>query len=208
MLYSGGYYTVKLQPRLRTIVLNTNYCARLNPWTLYDNVDPGSQLAWLVSTLLAAELAQEKVHLLGHIAPDSTECTRPWLRTFLNILDRFQDTITGQFYGHSHRDEFRVYFSSKTGKAISSGFLGPSLTSFKGNNPAYRTYQINEVGAVKDYETYYFNLTEANDGLLPVWRREYGFKDSYRLSSVSHRDLAYLIQLMKIDDQLFQMFYR
>lgn len=206
-LFSGGYYSIKMRPRLRTIVLNTNYCARLNPWTLYDNVDPASQLAWLVATLLAAELAQEKVHLVGHIVPDSTECTWPWLKNFLAILTRFETTISGQFYGHSHRDEFRVYYSNE-GKAISSAFLGPSLTSFKGNNPAYRLYQMNELGAIKDFDTFYFNLTEANQGLSPVWRREYGFKQSYGLSSVSHQNLDYLVQLMKMDDQLFQMFFR
>lgn len=71
---SGGYYTVKIKPGFRVISLNTNYCTRLNPWTLYDPVDPGNQLKWLVKELHSAELANEKVHILGHIPPDNREC--------------------------------------------------------------------------------------------------------------------------------------
>ena len=38
---SGGYYKVKVRPGFRVICLNTNYCTRLNPWSLFDPVDPG-----------------------------------------------------------------------------------------------------------------------------------------------------------------------
>ena len=103
MVLSGGYYTIKQRPRLRTIVLNTNYCARLNPWTLYDSVDPGGQLRWLVSELADAEFHGDKVHLVGHIAPDPTECTRPWLLNYLSIIERYQATIVASFFGHSHK---------------------------------------------------------------------------------------------------------
>ena len=52
---SGGYYSVQVKPGLRVMALNTNYCTRLNPWTLYDPVDPGQQLKWLVNELYEAE---------------------------------------------------------------------------------------------------------------------------------------------------------
>ena len=44
---SGGYYTVKARDKLRIVCINTNYCARLNPWSLYNPVDPANQLKWL-----------------------------------------------------------------------------------------------------------------------------------------------------------------
>ncbi|KAI1300259.1 Sphingomyelin phosphodiesterase [Halotydeus destructor] len=204
---SGGYYTMPLRPRLRAVIMNSNYCARLNPWTLYDSVDPGNQLDWLVKVLAEAEQAHERVHIVGHIAPDPTECTRPWLRNFLNILERFQDTIVGQFYGHTHRDEFRVYTSAH-GMPIGMGLIGPSLTSYKGNNPAYRTYQINHSGHIRDHHTYYFNLTEANLSLIPTWRKMYTFSSAYGLPTVAHDNLNYLVHLMRMDDELFAMFYR
>ena len=110
--FSGGYYTVKIKPGFRIISLNTNYCTRLNPWTLYDPVDPGNQLKWLVKELHSAELASEKVHILGHIPPDNRECTQAWLNNFLRIIDRFEHVVLAQYYGHTHRDEFRVRLPS------------------------------------------------------------------------------------------------
>jgi len=100
---SGGYYKVKLRPGFRVICLNTNYCTRLNPWTMFDPVDPGKQLKWLTEELHAAEMDNDKVHIIGHIPPDNRECTQAWLFNYLRIIDRFQDTVLAAYYGHTHR---------------------------------------------------------------------------------------------------------
>lgn len=106
----SGNYAVDVDSRLRIIVINSNYCARMNPWTLYDPVDPGNQLKFLTRELYLAENRNQRVHLLGHIAPDHRECTQAWLENFVRILMRFQHVIAAQYYGHTHRDEFRVYY--------------------------------------------------------------------------------------------------
>lgn len=167
----GGYYRVKVRPGFRVICLNTNYCTRLNPWTLFDPVDPGEKLVWMTKELVAAESEGDKVHIIGHIPPDNKECTQAWLFNYLRIIERFQDTILAQYFGHTHRDEFRVLVStSNKPKPISVAYIGPSITAFTENNPSYRVYYTDKQGYVKDYATYFYNLTEANANLEPMWR--------------------------------------
>ncbi|RWS31290.1 sphingomyelin phosphodiesterase-like protein 2 [Leptotrombidium deliense] len=208
--FSGGYYTVKVKPGFRVICINTNYCTRLNPWTLYDPIDPGKQLAWLTRELLEAEYAEDKVHIIGHIPPDNKECTQAWLFNFLRIIDRFQHTVLAQYYGHTHRDEFRILYSPyNLRKPISVAYIGPSITPFTENNPAYRVYKTDEKGYVKDHETYFFNLTEANKGQSPPkWIYEYKASKTFNLDDLGpegwHRFVGRLIE----DDHLFQHFHK
>ncbi len=58
----GGYYTALVQPGLRIVSMNMNYCYTLNWWTLYKSQDPASGLAWLVQILENAEQSSEKVN--------------------------------------------------------------------------------------------------------------------------------------------------
>ncbi len=138
---------MRIRPGFRVIVLNTNFCARLNFWLLYNPIDPANHLKWLVQELLKAEQAGDRVHLVGHIAPDRKGCTQAWIFNFINIVERFKDTIVGQFYGHSHADEFRVIYSNNNfSKPVGSQFVSPSLTTYTNYNSAYRTYQTDTKG--------------------------------------------------------------
>ena len=59
------------------------------------------------------------------------------------IVERFENTIVNQFYGHTHRDEFKVFYNTVTGdgsRPISSGFVTPSVTPHTNVNLAYRIY--------------------------------------------------------------------
>lgn len=57
----GGFYTMQIQPGLRVVSLNMNFCARENFWLLVNSTDPGNQLQWLVQVLQASEDKGEKV---------------------------------------------------------------------------------------------------------------------------------------------------
>lgn len=50
-----GSYVLNRSKDFRLIILNTNFCARINFWTWYDTVDPGNQLKFLVKELFEAE---------------------------------------------------------------------------------------------------------------------------------------------------------
>ena len=147
LINSAGYYTLTIKPTLRVIVLNTNYCARLNIWTYYSPVDPANQLSWLIEQLLSAEQSGVKVHIVGHVPVDNRECTQAYVHNYLSIVERFSDTIVAQFFGHTHSDEFRVLYSNEnSSKPIGFELLSPSLTTFENFNPAYRIITVNSKG--------------------------------------------------------------
>lgn len=196
---------MKARSKLRIVCLNTNYCTRLNPWSLYNPVDPGNQLKWLSDELHKAERAGDRVHIIGHIPPDNRECTQAWLFNFLRILDRFNDTVLAQYYGHTHRDEYRLFYSLNQSEVpIGLAYIGPSITPFTENNPAYRLYYMDENSVLTDHETYFFNLTEANESKHgPKWKHEYRALDKFGLNDLSPDSWHQFSMKMESDDQLF-----
>ena len=51
------------------------------------------------------------MHILGHIPPGHVDCVRVWSANFNAIVGRYSHIIAGQFYGHTHLDEFQLFFS-------------------------------------------------------------------------------------------------
>ncbi|XP_060532575.1 sphingomyelin phosphodiesterase-like isoform X2 [Cylas formicarius] len=139
----GGFYSVLLRPGFRLIAINTNYCHSLNWWLIVNSTDPASELKWLVHELQQAENNKEKVHLIGHIAPGSYDCMKMWSNNFYDIVERYEYTIVAQFYGHSHHDEFEVFYdTAEYSRPTNVAYLGPSVTTYENFNPAYRIYYI------------------------------------------------------------------
>lgn len=93
--------------------------------------------------------------------------------------------MTGQFFGHTHSDEFAVFYENEnyTQRAFSMYYVGPSVTTYSNRNPAYRIYTIdgnysNSTWRVLNHETYYLNLSKANANKnnLTEWEFEYDAK--------------------------------
>ncbi len=56
---------------------------------------------------------------------------------------RFENIITNQFFGHTHRDEFKVFYDTQSGsRPISVGFVTPSVTPHTNVNMAYRIFTL------------------------------------------------------------------
>ena len=201
-----------MRPGFTVIVLNTNYCARLNIWTLYQSVDPSDQLKWLIIQLSAAEESGDFVHIVGHIPPDNRECTQSWLYNYLAITERYSHIIVGQFYGHTHRDEFRVLHSnSDCNKTIGFEILSPSFTPYDDDlkfNPSYRVISTDEQGQVIDIETYTYDMTLANadNGSKPEWGFEYSMTKDY-LIAINNYDLDQFYKTLNRDSYYLQLFY-
>jgi sphingomyelin phosphodiesterase len=82
--------------------------------------------------------------------PDKKECTQAWLYNYLEIVERFKDTIVAQFYGHTHADEFRVLYSNNNfSEPIGYQFISPSLSTYDVHSPAYRIFKTDPKG--KDF---------------------------------------------------------
>lgn len=132
------------------------------------------------------------------------------------FLTRYEATIASQFFGHTHFDEFEVFYDEVyRGRATSIAYIGPSVTPYYGLNPGYRIYQVdgNYAGstrAVLDHETWIMDLQEANRHAVdsPRWYRLYTAKDAFRMNALTPQDWDHLIHRMTYDDNLFQIYYK
>lgn len=62
----------------------------------------------MINWLQYAEDHGEKVHILGHIPP--RQCMGSFSWNFDRIVNRYESTIAGQFYGHTHNDQFVIHY--------------------------------------------------------------------------------------------------
>ena len=62
----------------------------------------------------------------------------------MNVLCyRYESTITAQFFGHTHFDEFELFYDQKDlGRVINVAYIGPSVTPYYDLNPGYRIYYV------------------------------------------------------------------
>ncbi|CAB0039395.1 unnamed protein product [Trichogramma brassicae] len=49
--------------------------------------DPVNELQWLIYELQAAEMNNEKVHIIGHIPPGHSDCLKVWSRNYYHIIN-------------------------------------------------------------------------------------------------------------------------
>lgn len=97
------------------------------------------QLLWLVSVLEEAERSGEYVHIVAHIPPSCSYSLRTWGKEYESVVKRFAHIISGQFFGHTHYDEWTVSFkNTPSSPALNVAWTAGSGTSFIGLNSNYR----------------------------------------------------------------------
>lgn len=101
MLRVNGFYSQLVEPGLRIVSLNNNFCAKDNFWIYLNTTDPAGLLEWLIGTLQDAEDKKEKVYLIGHIPSGIADCISSWSDVFYEIVNRYESTIIAHFYGHT-----------------------------------------------------------------------------------------------------------
>ncbi|XP_028840193.1 sphingomyelin phosphodiesterase [Denticeps clupeoides] len=218
----GGFYTAQVQPGLRVASLNMNFCAKENYWLLVNSTDPAGQLLWLVNVLQEAENKGEKVHIIGHIPPGL--CLNSWSWNYYHIFNRYEGTVAGQFFGHTHVDEFQMFYDEETlSRPLGVAFIAPSLTTYINLNPGFRIYYVDgrypeSSHLVLDYETFILNLTEANYHVAPPttdsvhdpnpkWTLLYRATTAYGMPTLFPADWDHLTQTFLKDDHYFQKFW-
>ncbi|KAG7169406.1 Sphingomyelin phosphodiesterase-like 3 [Homarus americanus] len=186
----------------------------MTTWLLYKSVDPGMVLRWLVGELHQAEGRGELVHIIGHIAPYYSDCYTQWAHQFSRIVSRYSHIIRGQFYGHSHMDEFRVHYDINAPyKPIGVQYITPNNGPFHDLNPSYRVFYIDgdhpdTTRKVMDYETWVMNLTHANQYDAPHWYKLYSARRDLQLPSLDPQHWDKLVQRMARDRDLFNRYHR
>lgn len=207
----GGYYNAKIRDGLRVISLQTNYGNSENYWLLINSTDPAGQLAWLVDQLQAAEDSGDKVHIIGHIPPRDT--IQWWRTNYIKIANRYESTIVGQFFGHTHTDSFSVMYDvNNSSRPFSVVNVGGSITTYQGLNMGFHVFTIDgdysgTTNTLLNAEGYYMNVSDANLSNQPKWLKEYDAKSAYGMSSLGPEDWDALIGQFEQNDDLFMKFY-
>lgn len=213
----GGFYSVLVRPNFRIISMNMNYCNNKNWWLLLNSTDPGQELQWLIYELQGAELRGEKVHIIGHIPPGHPDCLKVWSHNYYTIINRYESTITAQFFGHTHFDEYQLFYDEYQRHRVTNiAYIGPSVGSYYSLNPGYRIYTIEgdyegSRKMVTDHETWVMNLDEANrlgSRGYPRWYQMYSAKRAYNMESLLPQEWDRLIYRMMLDDDLFKKYHR
>ncbi|EAR82947.2 ser/thr phosphatase family protein (macronuclear) [Tetrahymena thermophila SB210] len=191
-LVANGYYS-QYDPKtnVRVIATNTQACDMLNFYLISNNTDPAAQLEFIRKELYIAEQNQQKVFLIGHIPFGDNTCSSQWAMRIQVLIDRFENTIIGQFYGHTHNDHIEVV-KSATGEDRSVGtiFIAPSGTTYSYQSPSYRIFAY-ENEKVSNYFQYRLDLEKANKNtqVSPVWDLAYDLKSEYGLKDVSNNEI-------------------
>ncbi|KAF9538853.1 hypothetical protein BGW38_009969, partial [Lunasporangiospora selenospora] len=65
---------------------------------------------------------------------------------YYQVIQRYSPhVIAEQFYGHTHYDEFALFYgpgAKNSQNAISTAWIGPSATPYTELNPGYRIYKV------------------------------------------------------------------
>ncbi|KAM4771015.1 cyclic GMP-AMP phosphodiesterase SMPDL3A [Rhinophrynus dorsalis] len=225
-LRKGGYYsqivkTGKSDCPLRIISLNTNLYYSPNKVTV-NMTDPANQFEWLEDTLHTSRQNNEKVYIIAHVpvgylpfARLTTAMRSTFNEKLVKIFRNYSDVISGQFYGHTHRDSIMVLLDEKE-KPVGSVFVAPAITPIKSlletdsNNPGFRLYQYDtSYYNLLDLWHYYLNLTEANLKQESLWRLEYIMTKAYQIKDLQPESLEDLIRRFQQPKSIdFQTYYK
>lgn len=133
---------------------------------------------------------------------------------FLPFLFSYESTITAQFFGHTHYDEFQLFYdTSDLGRALSIAYVGPSVSPYYFLNPGYRIYYVDgdhpkTTRMVVDHESWVMNLKEANLYDYPIWHKLYSARQAYQMASLLPKDWDSLIDKMTNEPALFDLYYK
>jgi hypothetical protein len=187
-----GGYSIKTNLGLRVIAFNTDFWYKSNFFNFINSTDPDNsgQFKWMISELQAAEDKGERVWIIGHVLSgwDGSNPLPNPTNLFYQIVARYSPhVIAGIFFGHTHEDQFMIYYSNNgtaqtAANALTTGWIGPSVTPLTNLNSGFRLYEV-DTGDWNVYEafTFYANVSSfpslSNSG--PTFRLEYSTRDIY-----------------------------
>lgn len=186
--YSGFSYVTSRG--LKVISLNSNCYYQKNLWSYIDlstNADLFGQWEFLVNELVESEQKGQRVWIMAHIPVTDPDALPIQAQIFGKIVERFSPyTIANIFWGHTHRDQFHVLYSSNSTKQasdiINMAWVAQSITPLTDNNPSWRYYEVEDqsFNILNSYNYYtHLNETFTNGGAEPSWAFEYSARELY-----------------------------
>uniref|UniRef100_A0A0K0E8I4 Sphingomyelin phosphodiesterase n=1 Tax=Strongyloides stercoralis TaxID=6248 RepID=A0A0K0E8I4_STRER len=215
-----GCYMVPLYKGLRLISLNNALGDSVNFFLYINQTDPDGSMSWFAKQLADAEAAGDKVHIVAHIPGGDSEALEGWARNYYNLINRYENIIMAQFFGHTHSEDFYLtYENMNNGRSRPTSVIysAPSVTTYSDYNPAYRIYIVdgNYEGSsyqLLDFEEWFLNLTTQGNVDSPKWEQLYSsVLEEYSLPSLRPEDWNnLLLQFMNFGNSgvLFQKYIK
>ncbi|GCC17489.1 hypothetical protein chiPu_0020587 [Chiloscyllium punctatum] len=163
-----------------------------------------------------------KVYIIGHVPPGFFEKKRGthWFqekfnKRYIEIIQKHSQVIAGQFFGHQHRDSFKIFYSND-GSPVSAMFIAPAVTPWKttlpglqkgSQNPGIRLFQYDvDTLQILDMVTYYLNLTLANAQAL-LWEEEYRLTEAFQVHDGTAGSMQAVLDKLSQDKDYLQKYY-
>ena len=147
--------------------------------------------ATLIDYLLEAERNNQAVWLIQHVnvggSTDYEAIPAP-TDLYYQIIDRFNNTIRGTFFGHTHSDELGVFYTNNAtvqsvNTAASVAYIMPSVTTYTNLNAGFRYYLVDpDSFDIIDSVTFYANVSNTNEWTQQGdvdWEFEYSARQTY-----------------------------
>ena len=81
------------------------------------------------------------MYIVSHVPGGFSDTMGGWGREFARVVSRFENTVVGQFYGHTHQDEFIVFYEPEaSARATNVAFISPSVATWTNLNPSYTIF--------------------------------------------------------------------
>lgn len=184
---SGSYALNVPDTKLKIISINTVYWYKTNFW-LYDSdtqqPDPNGIIEFAVRELQAAEDAGQRVWIIGHMPPNRHDTLHDQSNYWDQVVQRYKHIISGQFYGHSHQDQFAISYSDyerqTAENAVSVAWVAPAITP-RSTNPGYKVYDVDpDTYEIMDAKIYRADIDAPNFHTAgPKWEVTYSARALY-----------------------------
>ncbi|THH33122.1 hypothetical protein EUX98_g1075 [Antrodiella citrinella] len=183
-------YMVQRQDGLRIITLNTDMWYKANYFNYINMSQPDNSgmLRFLTDELQAAEDAGEKAWVMGHVLSgwDGSNPLGNPTNLFYQIVDRFSNTITAIFFGHTHEDQFEIFYANNATSISEStaqnvAWIAPSITPLTNLNSGFRVYETFEILDAHTWKTDVNAFAALDDQLQngPTFAYEYNTRETY-----------------------------
>jgi len=228
---AGGYYALPhpTVPNAELIVLDSTFVSiRYDTPSITKGDRGANELNWLEGKLKQAEEKRKTAILIMHIPPGidvfesakSGACgepalfwKRPYLDSFLSIINSHESALRDSYAGHIHTDDFRV-FADTGGSPFLQMHIAPSISRDHHNSPGFEIGVYDKSnGALVDYELIALkNTPDLLGGVAePVWGAAYDFRQESGAQAYGPETLKTFSELIRSNDNLRQRymnFYR
>ncbi|ANB13291.1 hypothetical protein AWJ20_1575 [Sugiyamaella lignohabitans] len=189
-------YATTTNRGLRVISLNSNFWYTANYYNYWNTTQPDESgvFKFLVDELVASEQKGQRVWIVAHVPTggDTSNALPGPTAVFGQIIERFSPfTIAGVFFGHTHEDQFQIFYadngSNRTAEnALQVAYLAESITPLSEYNPGWRYYKVDtETFSIMDSVNYYFPLNDTfgDNNAIPEWHFGYSARETYDLNN-------------------------